>query len=139
MELIEQIKAVAESRKRIDDYYRQKRESYAKWEADNFDLLADLKMEEGILSQFENSVRELTIEAFKQTGNKQPCDGVGIREVTKYNYDPKNALTWAKEHNLALKLDDAAFKKIIKADTPEFVEVIIEPQATIATDLSKYL
>ncbi len=99
-----------------------------------YDTMEEVKQECAVTEQI---LRDMTLEAFKATGNKAPAVGVGIRVVTKLIYDVGKALEWAKQHGLALKLDVAAFEKIAKADKPDFFEVDTSPQATIATDLDK--
>lgn len=137
--LEEQIKMVAELRKRYDALNEILKTRKAEWEEAFAELISDVKSTAVIVAEAEMQLRESTIKSYNETGNKAPAVGVGIREVTKYDYDPALALKWAKSHDLALKLDDTAFKKIIKADAPDFVKVITEPQATIATDLTEYL
>ena len=91
------------------------------------------------LEQAEAKLREITLAAYAETGNKTPAPGVGIREAAKLVYDERDALGWAKEHHLALQLDRKAFEKIAKADKLDCVEYLTEIVATIATDLSPYL
>jgi hypothetical protein len=139
MELKEQIKIVAEARvnySKVSDLLKQKREEF---ESSYTDLINTVNASRDIVATAEEQLRISVLGNYRATKEKNPAEGVAIREMTKYDYEPAKALLWAKEHNLALKLDDSAFKKIIKADTPDFVTVTIEPQATIATDLSEYL
>lgn len=89
-----------------------------------------------------NSItRALAVALFTATGNKQPVNGVGIRETTKLLYDPVLALEYAQEHGVALKLDIAAFEQMakIKELRPGFVTVLLTATATISQDLSKIL
>jgi len=138
-ELIEQIKVVAEARVRAERALIDKLAALEVWEMENKALLEGAQEAHSQVAEAEANLRELTIKAYQETGNKAPAPGVGIREVTKLEYDPKNALMWAVEHRLALQLNKTAFEKIAKTDTPEFVTVHTEPQATIATDLSEVL
>ena len=102
-------------------------------EIDNYNaVLAAKNLAEGAL-------RARAVEVYNQTGNKKPAPGVEIKMFTKLTYDEVEALKWASEHWIALKLDKAVFEKIAKAAPPDFVAVTQEPQATIATDLSRYL
>lgn len=87
------------------------------------------------LDDEENELRDRTLKAYAETGDKAPAEGVGIREVTKLEYDTKVAFDWAVEHTMAIKLDVSAFEKIAKVSPPNFVTVFQEPQATIATNL----
>jgi len=81
----------------------------------------------------EATLRELAFEIYQRTGQKTVHPGVKIREVTQLTYDPKRALEWAMEHRMALTLDAKAFEKIAKAAHLPFVQVTVEPQATLAT------
>lgn len=139
MELQERIKKVAALRQSISEMKEAKEVMLKQWEAEHIDFLTYLKEKTEELINTELLLRVATVQAYEETGNKTPALGVGIRELTKYDYDSGKALQWAKSHDMALKLDDTAFKKIIKADTPDFVTVTKEVTATIATDLSEYL
>ena len=103
------------------------------------ELFGELTYAKEQCSEAEQVLRDMTLQAFKTTGNKAPAPGVGIRVITKLLYDAGRAFEWARQHGLALKLDTSAFEKIAKADKPDFVEITEEPTATIATDLSKVL
>lgn len=81
-------------------------------------------------------VRKLAVERFEATGEKH-YPGVDIAEYTTVYYDDTEALEWARETGLALKLDKSKFKKYAP-DLP-FVEVRKEPRARVASDLSKAL
>lgn len=94
--------------------------------------------------QLENDLRMATVLIFTETGDKRPHPALGIREVTKFNYDASLAHNWCLEYlPKALKLDARAFEKYAKAVADvkpvPYVEIYTEPQATIATNLSKYL
>ena len=134
-ELIKQIEVVAESRRVKAALDRQIKDSRAMWEADNLKLLDSQKYQATTLEGCETRLRELTIEVYNQTGNKKPCQGVGIRELIKLAYDPLKALAWATEHKIALALDKRAFEGIAKQSPLDFVTSTTEIQATIATEL----
>ena len=55
-------------------------------------MLSDIAENSQFLADAEELLREATIKAYHETGSKQPADGVGIRELTKLEYDPKDAL-----------------------------------------------
>ena len=134
-QLKEQIKAVAIARKVSDEYRRFKLEALAKWEEDNKQTLDFVVASAHVVEGAEAKLRELTLQAYAETGDKAPAEGVGIRERTVLTYDGKVAFDWAKSHKMALQLDKRAFEKIAKADPPDFVKITTEPQATIATNL----
>jgi hypothetical protein len=127
----------AEARQRAADLRKQKDEAYVAWEEAHAELIAATRQAVEAVSEAEEKLRQLTLEAYQATGNKTPAPGVSIREVTRLSYDPKQALAWGFEHGLGLKLDTAAFEKLAKIQPPPFVTVEQVPQATIAQDLSK--
>lgn len=87
----------------------------------------------------EDALRAAGFAEFQATGKKKlPC-GLGVRVSTKPDYDPAEALTWAKHHGLALQLDKAAFERIVKADTPDFVKMIDVVTVTLPSDSTKLL
>ena len=136
-ELEEQIKVVSRARRAAQIAVKCKLGKLAAWEKQNREML-DLCTEiVQRVSAEETTLRELTLQAYSETGDKAPAPGVGIRERTVLTYDGKVAFDWAKAHKMALKLDTSAFEKIAKADPPDFVKITTEPQATIATELSR--
>lgn len=137
-QLTEQIKVVAKGRAIFKDMSNAQAEAITRWEEDFPELIKSTAEVKERLSEDEALLRELTLQAYAETGNKHPAVGVNINITTTYTYDPVNALKWAKEHNLALSLDKSAFEKIAKADPPNFVTVDPNvPKATIATNLEE--
>jgi len=134
-QLKEQIKVVVKTRCKAQTLKEMVSELRTEWEKYNAQTLDNLTQAGADVAAEETKLRELTLQAYAETGNKAPIEGVGIREMTKLEYDEKVAFDWAKAHKMALKLDTKAFEKIAKADTPDFVKIITEPQATIATQL----
>lgn len=135
LELEKWIKMVAEARRIYGEVCQIKKASYDEWEKRNTPLIEEVKTAEIRVKEFEDTLRNLTLQAYAETGDKAPAEGVGIRERTVLTYDGKVAFDWAKAHKMALKLDTKAFEKIVKADTPDFVKVSTEAIATIATEL----
>lgn len=134
-QLKEQIKVVVRARAKAQEAIEAKNASYTEWENNNQMLLDAMADTSQLRGDAETALRELTLQAYAQTGNKTPVLGVGIREVTKLEYDTQVAFNWAIEHTMALRLDTSAFEKIAKVSPPDFVKVFQEPQATIATQL----
>ncbi len=134
-QLKEQIKVVSEARGNAKAYSEEKSKIYEEVEEKHASLFADAFNASEIVKEEEATLRELTLQAYAETGNKAPAVGVGIRERVVLTYDGKVAFDWAKAHKMALKLDTSAFEKIAKADPPDFVKITTEPQATIATNL----
>ncbi len=138
-ELEEQIKVVATARKLAQEKADVWKVARTTWEEANKGLLDEAMQTSQFVQVAETILRELTLQAYAQTGNKAPAGGVGIREVTKLEYDNAIAFRWAIEHSMALKLDTNSFEKIAKASPLDFVKTTLQPQATIATDLSKFM
>ena len=140
--LLEQVKIVAEARRIVQIAVGNKKLLVKEWEEKYSGFLADLQLNVEVVNDAEAKLRKLTIKAYNETGSKNPCPGVGIREVTKLEYDPKEAFKWALEHKIVLKLDTPAFEKMAKMASetrPSFVTISTEPQATIAQDLDTVL
>jgi len=98
------------------------------------------------LVELDAAIREAAIEDYKVTGNKKPWDGVGIRELTKYDYELADAVAWAKANASMVvyeTVDKKKFEKILSVTEPETlpetIKVYKEAIATIASDLSMYL
>ena len=132
-----QIQRVRELRNTVAELQAQRAKLENEFHLANDELFVDLATAKKECDEAEQVLRDMTIKAYEETGNKAPAVGVGTRVVTKLLYDVGKAFEWAKQHGLALKLDTAAFEKIAKADKPDFVAVEESPQATIATDLNK--
>ena len=110
--------------------------------ADCESKLAEVLAERGAL-EMAITVSESELKAQRVTEydgvDKSKRFGIGIREETKLDYSDDDAYQWAVAHQMALKLDKRGFEKIAKVDTPDFVTITTEPQATIAQDLSEYV
>ncbi|KKN16936.1 hypothetical protein LCGC14_0970940 [marine sediment metagenome] len=136
-ELEKQINLVVEVRAKTTDTIQQRVKSLEEWQEANkglYDQEAEAKIQ---LSEAEATLREMALVAFGETGEKQVAPGIGIRVRTILNYGGKDAMDWALEHKLALKLDGSAFEKIAKTSNLSFVTITEEPQATIATELKE--
>ena len=134
-ELEEQIKVVAQARRKLEEATEARILAYNKWKDENQQLFDVGHLSLETCEEAEALLRELTLQAYRETGSKSPVLGVGIREVIKLEYDLKVAFDWAKSHKMALKLDTSAFEKIVKVTPVDFVKITTEPMATIATNL----
>jgi len=134
-----QIKVVAEAREKASVLKQRRTELLDEWNKANQELLDTLAQAGADVAVAEQELRDMTLLAFYQTGDKVPVKGVGIREMTKLEYDAGVAFNWALEHKMAVKLDVSAFEKIAKASPMDFVKIRQEPIATIATDLSSVI
>ena len=134
--LLEQIKVVVHARQVAKEAQELKDKAFNDWYGANNHLYINLELASNAQDEAETRLRELTIMAYHETGSKTPALGVGIRELTKLEYEPKEALKWALEHKISLALDKKSFEGFAKATPLDFVKVYTELQATIATDLS---
>ena len=132
-----QINAVVEAREATQLATSTREASYQKWVEKNEGLFNNEKLAKCSRDLAEIKLREMTIQSYVETGNKAPEVGVGIRVKTCLNYNGQEAMDWALEHKLALKLDSSAFEKIAKTNNLPFVTITEEPQATIATELNR--
>ncbi len=134
-QLQEQIKVVAEARNKAVEATISRVKALTDWQEANNKLYDSERDTKATCQEAEETLRELTLQAYAETGDKAPAEGVGIRERTVLAYENKIAFDWAKAHKMALKLDVSAFEKIAKVDPPDFVKITTGPQATIATNL----
>ena len=86
-------------------------------------------------------LRSAGVEAYQDTGEKQPHPAVKIGEYATYEYDTAEAVDWLIEKKLpkALKLDAKQFKKFAETHEPDFVTITKEARAKVSSDLSEYL
>ena len=82
------------------------------------------------VNNLQNTIGPLAIAEFKKTNNKKMWGGVGIQEKKIVFYDAAKALTFAKEKDMFLILDDATFMKAAPTLGLDFVTVKTEPRAT---------
>jgi len=134
-----QIKVVAEARAKVSGLKQQRNELLDEWNRTNQGLLDALTQSGADVAVAEQELRDMTLLTFFQTGDKSLVKGVGIKEMTKLEYDTGVAYNWALEHKIAVKLDVLAFEKIAKASPMDFVKISKEPIATIASDLSSII
>ena len=135
--LTEQVAAVHQARQRAFRAQATIDEEYALWLAEHQEPADDLKDAKEAVAAAEAALREMTLAAYTATGNKQPAPGVGIRVVQRLDYEPMQALVWAKAHDIGLALNKVEFERMAKITLPDFVTITDQPTATIATDLSE--
>ena len=133
----EQINLVVEAREKAGEAKKARHDAQVAWEESNASLFQAEAVASGECAGAEARLRELALEAYAETKDKQVAPGIGIRVRTILNYESKEAMDWAVKHELALKLDTSAFEKIAKTNKLLFVAITEEPMATIATELKK--
>ena len=137
MELKAQINVVVEAREKAQEAYKERDSSFHLWLEANQGLFKIEDAAKFACQEAEDKLREMTLLAYKETENKAPEVGVGIRIKSIYAFDDQEAMKWALEHKLALKLDEPAFMKVAKVSNLPFVKITEELIATIAQDLKK--
>ena len=111
-----QIQVVARARQKAREAATKVSDARIKFGMEHSDIIMVAAVLAEATEAEEAKLRELTLEAYRaDPTNKHPAPEVGIREVEKLEYDSKEALKWAFNHSLALKLDQPAFEKIVKA------------------------
>jgi len=94
------------------------------------------------VADLEDAVRKAALEEYVGSGNKHPHPAIAVRINKRLHYDVGVALKYCREHfDAAVKvmLDAKVFEKAAPSLGLDFVEVVEEPQATIASDLTDYL
>lgn len=134
-QLKEQIAVVADARRWAQEASEAKTTARIEWEDNNRELFDTATATAQLVSDTEAKLRELTLQAYEQTGNKAPAQGVSVKIFEVLNYDADKAKEWALSHGLALKLDVPIFEKVAKAENLSFVSITAEPRAQIARTL----
>ena len=107
-----------DSKKQIDELKAKQKEELEKLTKD-LDYKDQLAKELDLKAMLMKSAKE----QYKEDGEKKLYAGIGIRVGKSYDYSETKALTWAKDHNLCLKLDKKSFEAIIKTQEIDFVKV----------------
>ena len=136
-ELEKQINLVVEARAMVEGEKLAYAGAYQKWLNENKTIIDVLEATKTVCAEREVTLREMALQTYASTQDKQVAPGIGIRVRTVLNYESKDAMEWAVKHELALKLDPSAFEKIAKTSNLSFVTITEEPQATIAAELQR--
>ncbi len=98
-----------------------------------------LKVAQADVADSEEDVRKAALEAYQADGSKKPHPAVAVKVYTVLDYDPAQALDYARQHlPQAVKLDKRMFEKVAKVADFPFVDITTEPRVTIARDLTEY-
>ncbi|MDP2651182.1 MAG: hypothetical protein Q8O98_01175 [bacterium] len=138
-EIEQQIQAVALARWKAAGLQFQKDELFQEWRKANQKLLDTLTQAGEDVAVKEAWLRTLTLSSYLLTGNKTPAPGVSVKVFQVLDYDKELAYLWAMTHQVALKLDTPTFEKLAKASPIDCVQIVDEPRAQIAQDLSAVL
>ena len=135
--LLEQIEHVRVLREDLESRTQDLHEKQVAFNEEHAVLIEEKCKLTNVCSQAEAKLREMTLEAYRATGNKKPAPGVGIRIVKQLSYDDAEALAWAMESGAesCLSLQKTNFKKVAEGLKLDFVKIGEVVQATIAKEL----
>lgn len=105
------------------------------------DRLGELKNQQ---QEIEDNVRQLALDAYQRTQEKQVAPGIGIRVYRKVCYNEMEMVDWCKENApifVRESVDGKAISKMADDLAQKGAPLRIDetPSATIATDLDKVL
>jgi len=130
-----QIRNVARARQEAQRLTDEKAAKLKAWEDENQIFLEAVKGAGEYRNEQEYLLREITLQAYEETKNKAPAQGVSIKIFRSLKYDPVEAKTWCLEHKVALALDIKTFEKLAQVERLPFVTITEEPKAQIAANL----
>ena len=133
--MLEELKKLKDLREQIEIIKGQYEVKVKTFEEENKTLIEQKQTLNNAMAVVENDLRTMALEKFKETGEKKLAFGVGIRVMTKLEYDNKVAFNWAEEHKMALTLDKKVFEKIAKAQDIDFVKKLEVPSATLPSKI----
>jgi len=135
--LEDQIQKVRELRADLEAKTQEHHELQVAFNQQHKDLIEALCRARNDCAEEEARLRELTLDAYQETGSKKPADGVGIRIVKQLHYDEAEALVWAIESGVesCLALQKTNFNKAAEGLKLDFVKIEDVPQVTIARKL----
>lgn len=94
------------------------------------------------IAELENAIREAALKEYAENGNKRPHSAIAVRINRRLRYDVNAALEYCRKHfdaAVEVVLNTKVFEKAAPNLDLDFVQVVEEPQATIASDLTPYL
>lgn len=94
----------------------------------------------GEAKQAREALDSAALQVFLNDGDKQPHEAVTIKERTRLDYKPIDAIKWAyKADQFSLiSLNASAFEKVARELDLDFVEKTKEPYTNVPKDISKY-
>ena len=141
MNLLGQLRAVAESRAGVASLKSQLGKLREDFEAEHRDLIIQINDTQQQLGIMESDFRAAAVAEWLATDPQPPkqfMPGVTIRESKVTTFDADFAFQWAREHLMALKLDEPVYRKfILMGQAPG--QTTTEFTAALAQDLAKAL
>ena len=131
-ELVKELSVVRDNFSSVKGAYDLALSEFYKQHDNELEIISEIKEQEKTLM---DSIRELALEEFSKNGEKKLYGGIGIRvgkDKTMYNYDEGEALSFAKEKGMFLKLDVGPFESAIESLDLDFVsKEVVAGKATV--------
>jgi len=128
----EKVKEYFETKDALDQYQDILRARKLEFDKGNLALLNTIESKKEELTIIKKEVSDDAILEFSTTNTKKLYGGIGIRESETLEYEPTNAINWAKKHEVCLILDKRAFEKIAKTtDFPDIDFIVKIPKTTV--------
>ena len=121
---IETLKKLQEDMDSMKTTYNTK---FDEFKEENKSLTDSIEVIRLSITEVKDELKVMGLKEFEVTGFKKLVGGLSIREMTNISYDDKEALNWALNHQLALKLDATKFKKFAKLQELDFVTFTPNP------------
>ena len=97
----------------------ERKETFNQQNASLIEHISQLKMS---IDDCKAILKENAEVEYEKTGDKKLLGGIGIRISTQLTYDEKEALEWAKNHQLCLTLNKKEFETLAKIQEIGFVK-----------------
>jgi hypothetical protein len=110
----------------------RKREEF---DAENRELIDQLSLAKEELNEVIADVRNDAVFEFAETGKKKLFGGIGIREKTVIKYEEAEALKWAKEKDMFIRLDKKSFENAVPGLSLDFVKIEKDIQVTFPKEV----
>ena len=116
----------------VSEMLRQRQDLFNNQNAELINSRLEIQKE---IFELETKAREFALEQFEVTKNPKIGYGLKIVQRTQCEYDDAEALTWAINCGLALKLDTTKFKKIAEVEKLNFVTFDKKPSCNIDSNI----
>ena len=139
-EFISRLALLHSARQRVAENKAKRKELMDTFFAEHAEFFEGMGISLDVAMHIETDVREEALILYKTIPSieKTGVPGVTIRESKLVGYDPDVALDWAIKHGgIALKLDEAAYRKqVLSGTAPGSVDVVLT--VAIGGDLSRF-
>lgn len=131
-EKIKKLKYFIEKEEEFNARIQVKREEF---QNQNKDLIMNKEATSRVIAELKEDISGEAKLEFKETGLKKLLGGIGIRVGADLIYDLKEALHWAKDHDLCLQINKKEFEQIAKTQSIEFVESVEKVTVTFPKEI----